>query len=108
MNSGSINPIIGLDVPSNASPIDTEMIESPSIFNPNIQEQVQLNYSQELKLKLQEWNKFIANKKSLMTIIPNQYNEATRAKITLGSFYEDNFEAGELMKFLARVHTICN
>ena len=43
-----------------------------------------------------------------MTIIFNQCDKATRAKITLSSSYEDNFEAGELIKFLIRVHTVFN
>ena len=38
-----------------------------------------------------------------MTIIFSQCNKATRVKIPLGSSYEDNLEAGELMKSLARV-----
>ena len=39
-----------------------------------------------------EWDKFIANKNSLMTIILEQCHEATRTKIALGTSYEDNFE----------------
>ena len=93
MNQGSVNPIVGLDVTSSASPIDSKMVENPPIFNPNIQEQSWLNYNQELKLKLQELNTIITDKKSLMSMILNQCNEATGAKIALSSFYEDNFEA---------------
>ena len=66
------------------------MVEDPHIFNPNLQEQVRLDYNQELKLKLQEWGKLIANKKSLITIIFEQYNKATRTKIALSASYEDN------------------
>ena len=69
---------------------------------------MQLDYNQELKLKLQEWDKLIANKKSLMTSIFEQCNEATRTKIALGASYEVNFEARELIKFLARLHTVYN
>ena len=108
MNPGSVDPIIGLDVPSKASPIDTKVVENPPMFNPNFQEQTWLNQNQESKLKLQERNKLSANKKSLMTIILDQCDKATRADIALSSSYEDNFEAGELIKFLARVHTVCD
>ena len=59
-------------------------------------------------MKLQEWNKLIADKKSIMTIIFNQCNEDTRAKIAFGSLYEDNLEVGELIKFPTRVHTVCH
>ena len=73
------------------------MVEDPPIFNPNLQEQSWINYDQELKVKLQKWNKFITNKQSVMTIIFNQCDEATRAEIALGSSYEDNLEAEELI-----------
>ena len=33
-----------------------------------------------------------------MTIILNQYDDTTRVEIALGSSYENNFEAGELIK----------
>ena len=59
-------------------------------------------------MKLKKWNKLIADKKSVINIILNQYNEDTRAAIALGSSYEDNLEAEELIKFLARVRTVCN
>ena len=45
VNPGSINPIIGLDVPSGTSPIDTEIVENLPIFNPNLQEQPWLIYN---------------------------------------------------------------
>ena len=35
----STNPIIRMDVPSDNSPIDTEMVENPPIFKGNLQEQ---------------------------------------------------------------------
>ena len=57
-------------------------------------------------MKLQKWNKFITHKKSVMTIILNQCDKSTKVKIALGSSYEDNLEAGELIKFLGRVRTI--
>ena len=38
----------------------------------------------------------------------NQFDETTRAEIALGSSYEDNLEAGKLIKFLPRVCTVCN
>ena len=103
-----INPIIGLEVLSGTSPIDIEMIENPLIFNLNLQEQVPPDYDQESKLKLQELDKLIANKNSLMTIILDQCYKAIRTKFTLCKSYEDNSEAEELTKFLVRVYTVCN
>ena len=43
-----------------------------------------------------------------MAIILDQYNEATKTEIALGTSNEDNFEAGEFIKLLARVYTVCN
>ena len=108
MKLGSINPIIGLDVPSSTSPINTEMVEIPPIFNPNLQEKACLKYDQESKMKFKKWNKLIVDKKFVITIIFNQWNEDTRAEIALEFSYEDNFEAGELIKFLAIIHTVYN
>ena len=108
MNIGSVNPIVGLDVPSGVCRTCTEMLKKSPIFDPDLQEQLLSDYDVELKLKLQEWDKLIANKKSLMPIIFEQCDEATRTTIALGASYEDNFEAGKLIKFLARVHKVYN
>ena len=54
VNPGSVDQIIGLEVPSGTRPIDIEMVDNPPIFNLNLQEQVRPNYNQESKLKLQE------------------------------------------------------
>ena len=59
-------------------------------------------------MKLQKWNELIADKKFVMTIILNQCDEDIRGEISLGSSYVDNLETGELIKFLARVRTVCN
>ena len=48
MKLGFVNPIIGLDVPSGNSPIDSEMVENTPIINLNLKEQYHLNYDQEL------------------------------------------------------------
>ena len=88
VNLGSIDPIVGLDVPYSVRPTCTKMVEKSPIFAPNLQKQVLSDYNQELKLKLQEWDKLIANKKSLMTIIFKQYDDATKTKISLCASYE--------------------
>ena len=43
-----------------------------------------------------------------MKMILDQYDEDTRAEITLGPSYEDNLKARGLIKFLMRVHKTCN
>ena len=78
------------------------------VFNSNLQEQLLLDYNQESKLKLQECNKLIANKKSLMTIILKQCNVTTITKKFLGVSCEDYLEAREFIKVLIRIRTVCN
>ena len=68
---GNVNPIIGLDVPSSTSPVNSKMVENTPIFNPNLQEQSRLNYNQKSKMKFQKWNELIADKKFAMHIILN-------------------------------------
>ena len=51
---GSVNPIIGIDVPSGTSPINSEMVEIAPIFNPNLQEQHCLDYNEESTTKSHE------------------------------------------------------
>ena len=51
---GFVEPMIGLDVPSSNSPIDSKMVENTPISNPYLQEQHRLNYNQELTTKSHE------------------------------------------------------
>ena len=46
-------------------------------------------------MKLQKWNRLIADEKSAMIIILNQCNEDTKTEIALGSSYKDNLEAAQ-------------
>ena len=55
------------------------------------------------KLKLQEWYKLLANKRSLMTIIYGQCDDATRTEIALGDCYEIICTDAELISFLTLV-----
>ena len=91
MKPGVINPIIGIDVPSANSPIDSEMEENNPILKSNFQEQTRLNHDQELNATSQKWDRLITDKKSIMKIILDQCNEDTRVEIAIiiGSLYED-------------------
>ena len=77
------------------------------VFNPNLQKQLLSDYNQKSKLKLQEWSKLTADKKSLMTIIFGQCDDATRTEIALGTNYKTIREDGELINFLAILRTVC-
>ena len=43
-----------------------------------------------------------------MTVTFEQCNDATRTKIAFSAFYDADREAGELIKFFTRIHTVCN
>ena len=102
MKLGFVDPIIGLDVTFSNNPINSEMVENTPIFNSDLQERSRLNYKQELNTKSQKRDKLIADKNSVMKVILHQCDEYIRAEIALGLSYEDNLEARELIKFLAR------
>ena len=86
--------------------IRTEMQEKSHVIDPNLQKQLLSDYKQKLNLKLQEWSKLTANKKSLMTIIFGQCDDATRTEIALGANYKTDHEDGELINFLTRLQTV--
>ena len=66
-----------------------------------------MEFNQKFKIKSKEFSKFIANKKALMTIIYKQCNKATKTKIALGEIYNADCQAGNLIKFLKQVRTLC-
>ena len=85
----------------------TEMQQKYHVFNPNLQKQLLSDYNQKSKLKLQEWSKLTADKKSLITIIFGQCDDATRTEIALGTNYKKDCEDGNLINFLTRLQTVC-
>ena len=95
---GLVNPIIGLDDPSDNSPIEPEMVENTPIFNSNPQDQQRLDYNHESNVKSQEWDKLITNKKSDMKIILDQCDELTKAEINMDLSYKDNMNTENLIK----------
>ena len=56
---------------------------------------------------LQEYSKFLADKKALITIIFGQYDEATKTKIALGATYLADRQAGRLRDFFEQICTVC-
>ena len=49
----------------------------------------------------------ITNKKTLMSIIFGQYDEARKTKIALGENFNADCQAGNLIELLKRVHIVC-
>ena len=58
-------------------------------------------------MKSPEWSKLTADKKSLMTIIYRQCDNATRTKITLGGTYKTDCQIGNIINFLKQQRKVC-
>ena len=78
---GVIDPIIGLDVPSGNSPINSEMVENTPISIPYLQVTHHPDRNQGSFSRSDEWDKLIADKKSIIELILNRCDEATRTKL---------------------------
>ena len=80
----TVNPTgtTGIDAVTNESPVVTyEMVEQTIITNANLQKQLLSEYGRNSKNKSQEYTNFLADKKSLITILFGQCDEATKSII---------------------------
>ena len=77
------------------------------IFDANLQSQLLFDFAQKSKTKSQEYFKFVANKKALMTIIYGQWNKARKIEIALGATYDVDCQDRNLIEFLKWVRTVC-
>ena len=57
-------------------------------------------------MKSREWDEYIANKKTVMKIILDLYDEETKTEIAINSSYKENMKAGDLIKFLMQMRRI--
>ena len=76
------------------------MVESTPISNPYPQVPHYPDHNQGSFSRSHEWHKLIADKKSVMELILDQCDEATREEITLGQSPEYNVMTGKLFKFI--------
>ena len=76
------------------------------VFNAKLQEELLSELDQRSKIRSQDFLKFVADKKALMTIIFGKCDKATKIEIALGATYNADHHAGNLIKFLKRVHTV--
>ena len=68
-----VDHIIGLDVPSGNSPINSKIVEVTPISNPYSQVHYHSDHNQGLFMRYHEWNKLIADKESVMELILDQW-----------------------------------
>ena len=82
-------------------------MEQTIVINANLQNQLLLEYKRNSRKKSQEYAKFLADKKSLITILFRQCDEATHTKISLGATYTEDRDAERLLPFIQRMSTVC-
>ena len=108
VKQGITNPFIGLDMPSSNSPINPAMVENTLIFNSNPQDQQCINYNHESIVKSQEWDEYIANKKTVMKFIFDLCDEEAKPEIPVNSSCKGNMKIGDLINFFIQMRKICN
>ena len=84
-----------------------KILDLTYVFDANLKKDLLLAYMKNSKNKSQEYSKFLANMKALIIIIFGQCDETTKTKIAFGATYVAVCQAGRLIKFLKRLHTIC-
>ena len=104
---GIVDPIIGLDVPSSNVLIKSKMVEITPISITDPQVSHHSIRSKGTSSKPLEWDKHIADKKSLMALILSQCDETTREEMTLGQSQGYNVITWGLLKFTKQLHKMC-
>ena len=67
-----------------------KLVEQTIVTNASLQKQLLSEYERNSKNKSQEYSKFLRDKKSLMTILFGQCDEATQTEIALGDNYTED------------------
>ena len=88
-------------------PVCYQMMEHAHVFDANLQKKLLSEYKRNSKDKSQEYTKFLAVKKILITILVGQYDEAIKTEIVLGATYAVDRQAGRLLVFIERMRTVC-
>ena len=103
-----ISTVNSYDVPQadGSHPKRFETMEQTHVFDANLQKELLSECKQNSKNKSQEYTKFLANKKALITIIFGKFDEATKTKIPLGATYAADRQAGRLVEFTKQLCTV--
>ena len=83
------------------------MMKQTQVFDTNLQKERLSEYEWNSKNKSQEYGKFLADKKALITILFRQYDEATKTKIALRVTYATDRQAERLLAFIKQICTVC-
>ena len=82
-------------------------MEQTHVFDANLQKEPLSEYEWNTKNKSQEYAKFLADKKALITILFGQCDEATKTEIALGTNYAADRQAGRLIAFIKQMRIVC-
>ena len=82
-------------------------MEQTHVTDANLQKDLLSKYERNFKNKSQEYAKFLTDKKSLITILYGQYDEATQTRIALGDTYTEDCDEGRLLGFIEQMRSIC-
>ena len=107
MKPGIVDPIIGLDMPSGNVPIKSKMVEMTPISNTNPQVSHHSVRSKEISSRSHEWDKHIADKKSIMALILSRCDETTRGEMTLGPSPGYDMMTRGFLKFIKQLRKVC-
>ena len=88
-------------------PVRYKMMAQAHVRDATFQKELLSEYKHSSKNKSQEYAKFLADKKSLITILFRQCDEATQTKIALWDTYTADRDAGILLAFIERMRTVC-
>ena len=104
---GVVNPIIGLDVPSGNSTINSKMVEMAPISNTKPQVLHHFDRNEGSFSRSHEWDKLIVDKKSIMELILSQCDETTREEVTLGQSPGYDVMTGRFLEFIKQLRKVC-
>ena len=99
MKIRTINPA-DLAATDDSRPPTITMAQQTHVFDANLQKELLSEFERNSKIKSQEFSKFVANKKALITIIYGQCDKATKTEIALEANYKADHQAGRLIGFL--------
>ena len=94
-------------LPSGKGPTNSDMVEITPISDPYPHVPHHPDKNQGSFMSSHEWNKLIADKKSVMELILDRCDEATREESTLGQSPEYDVTAGGILKFITKMRKVC-
>ena len=103
----AVNPNALVDAATSTCPVIKRVATKTHVFDDNSQKQFIFEYDLQKCLKQIEWDKTIANKKTLINLFYRQCDKATLTMLALGATYKADHNNENLMHFLGGLRDIC-